>query len=256
MNQANLPIKTLRFQEREYLIKKLMSGEIRNKRFLEIGCGAGDFSYFLAENGLHGVTLDFSDKAVKITEAKLKPFKNCIRVIKKDFLDFEDKEGFDFIFAFEVLEHIKNDILVLNKIFHLLNKGGIFIFSVPAKKKRWSILDEWAGHYRRYEKEEIREKLKNAFFNIETIWLYGFPLDYITYFIERFIIKTKSGKGEKDKLKASQASGVNRDSQKKFSFFYHKFFTYPFIFTQKLFLNSSLGLGFIGKAKKDGRTKK
>ena len=40
---------------------------------------------------------------------------------------------------------------------------------VPAKKFAFNKLDKNLGHYRRYEKQELKEKLENAGFKLETL---------------------------------------------------------------------------------------
>ena len=42
-----------------------------------------------------------------------------------------------------------------------MQKDGLLILYVPASMKAWSQMDIDAGHYRRYEKKEIINKLEN-----------------------------------------------------------------------------------------------
>ena len=73
---------------------------------------------------------------------------------------------YDCIIMFSVLEHINDDMAYLAKIYNSLTEGGIFIFSVPGFSNLFSITDEYYGHYRRYEIDEIKEKLFSSGFEI------------------------------------------------------------------------------------------
>src|SRR5690606_34687437 len=74
------------------------------------------------------------------------------------------KNHFNTIYSVNVLEHIKNDEIALQNMNKLLNKGGRVIVLVPAKKSAFRKLDKYLGHYRRYEKEELKRIIENSGF--------------------------------------------------------------------------------------------
>jgi hypothetical protein len=89
-------------------------------------------------------------------------------------LDIEKKLGniknhFKSIYAVNVLEHIKDDVQALKNMNMLLEKDGYIAILVPAKKMAFTRLDESLGHYRRYEKEELRKKIEKANLKVEKI---------------------------------------------------------------------------------------
>ena len=98
----------------------------------------------------------------------------CIEIDKKNQkyllerrLNFFDdlsliKHKSDLIFSSNVLEHIKNDTDILRLIKDSLHIGGRLCLYLPAKKILWSNLDEIAGHYRRYEISEIKQKCEQV----------------------------------------------------------------------------------------------
>lgn len=86
------------------------------------------------------------------------------------------KAFFDLVCAFEVIEHIEEDEMALSEIYRVLKKNGTFIFSVPLFMKYWSAWDELAGHKRRYEPDELEEKLKRIGLFIEKFYTSGSPL--------------------------------------------------------------------------------
>ncbi|HEY6044608.1 MAG TPA: methyltransferase domain-containing protein, partial [Nitrosospira sp.] len=74
---------------------------------------------------------------------------------------------FDVIGAFDVLEHIEEDEKVLAQIFHAVLPGGGIILTVPQHRFLWSQQDEYACHVRRYEAEELSNKVEQAGFQVE-----------------------------------------------------------------------------------------
>ncbi|MBN1162924.1 methyltransferase domain-containing protein [Patescibacteria group bacterium] len=87
-------------------------------------------------------------------------------------------DSFDLICAFDVLEHIEKDQDILNEISRVLNTVGTFIFSVPLHQKYFSDFDEECGHFRRYEVDEIYEKLSKANLKIVSVSEHGLKPHY------------------------------------------------------------------------------
>jgi SAM-dependent methyltransferase len=139
-------------------------------RFLEIGCGTGDFI-----QQLHG------DQTLKITgsEIYLKGLlyaRNNLPGV--EFVQFDVTRGrvegvFDVIVAFDVLEHIESDLAAMENICGMLDQGGVFIASVPQYMFLWSQLDEIVKHKRRYSRRELESKLRSS----------GFEIIYATSFV-------------------------------------------------------------------------
>lgn len=55
----------------------------------------------------------------------------------------------------DVLEHIKNDRIILDKLYKCLNNDGFLLITVPAYNFLFSKKDEKLGHFRRYRKLNI-----------------------------------------------------------------------------------------------------
>jgi len=139
-------------------------------RFLEIGCGTGDFIRQIAD--IENLEITGSEIYLKgLVYAK----KNLPGV---DFVQFDATQGtlgerFHIIAAFDVIEHIENDDAALSNIGRMLDQGGVLIVSVPQYMFLWSKLDEIVKHKRRYSRRELVTKLKNN----------GFDITYATSFI-------------------------------------------------------------------------
>lgn len=104
----------------------------KGKKVLEVGCGIGAFAKILDERDFEVIATDIS--AFIIEKAK----KNLPNI---DFqvLDIEKNEKvknkFDYIFAFEILEHLKDPIKALKNIKIMLKDGGSLVFSTPYPTK-------------------------------------------------------------------------------------------------------------------------
>ena len=69
---------------------------------------------------------------------------------------------FDLICAFEVLEHLPNDIFVLQEINRVIKKSGICLVSFPLNMKFWNDYDLAVGHVRRYDPKEIENTFEKC----------------------------------------------------------------------------------------------
>ena len=162
-------------QSRNRLFKRLIEkNTLTGKtKFLEIGCGTGDFISHLVSNP----QLDITGSEIYL-KGLVYAKKNIPQV---EFVQFDVTKGkigdkFDMIAAFDVLEHIDNDVAAISNIYQMLNKDGIFIVSVPQYMFLWSNLDEIVKHKRRYSKSELLTKLKQNNFEINYTTSFVFTL--------------------------------------------------------------------------------
>jgi len=135
------------------------------RNFFEIGCGTGfvlsgvkDAFPHLALHGseIYCAGLHFVSK--RLPNATL--FQMDARQIP--FLD-----EFDVIGAFDVLEHIQEDRLVLSEMYKAISPGGGIILTVPQHEFLWSQSDVYACHVRRYEARDLIDKVVRAGFCVE-----------------------------------------------------------------------------------------
>lgn len=73
---------------------------------------------------------------------------------------------FDGIYTSNVLEHIEDDTETLKQLRFALKDNGILAIYVPAFMCLYSEMDRKVGHYRRYAKSELIEKLKVSGYTI------------------------------------------------------------------------------------------
>lgn len=134
------------------------------RSMLEIGCGTGYV--------LKGVSEKFPQANLFGSEIFLSGL--CFasaRVPSAQFMQMDARqipyvEEFDVIGAFDVLEHIKEDGLVLRQANAALVPDGFLVLTVPQHPWLWSPVDEYACHERRYDADSLHKKITSAGFQI------------------------------------------------------------------------------------------
>lgn len=148
------------------------------KKFLDIGCGAGTLSFYVANKGNYVKGIDISSRTIKICRinAERLGLNKNIYFQAADFLKIKKSEKFDYVLCNEVLEHLDDDKKTILKIYNELKDNGIAIISVPSKDApllKFNFMkekDRDMGHLRRYNSEELTNLLKmNNFSIIKTI---------------------------------------------------------------------------------------
>jgi SAM-dependent methyltransferase len=141
---------------------------------LEIGAGQGSVGALLSRRfayvGLEPDELSLRTAVHRIGTAGT--------VLNEPAETYEPPEPFDVVCAFEVLEHIQDDGAALAQWRHHIRPGGWLLLSVPAGRNRFGPTDVKAGHYRRYDRDDLVALLAAG--NLVEIELisYGFPLGY------------------------------------------------------------------------------
>jgi ubiquinone/menaquinone biosynthesis C-methylase UbiE len=110
--------------ENRIILEKL--GDIRGKRILELGCGAGEASVYFAKKGAQVTATDLSSGMLRVVEqvAKLHGVKVVTKQTMSDHLDFPDA-NFDMVYAANLLHHVEI-APTLAEVERVLKPGGIF----------------------------------------------------------------------------------------------------------------------------------
>lgn len=80
-------------------------------------------------------------------------------------LPFEDG-SFGAALAFEVLEHVEDDVTLLHEIARVVRPSGLLVLSTPVHAAKWSPLDDACGHVRRDEPGILFDKVRAAGFDV------------------------------------------------------------------------------------------
>lgn len=168
---------------RDYLLRlteELIESYKVSGPFLEVGCGDGAISVALARRGWHGVAMDLSEESKELARENLSREKllNHVQVLQANFLEYAFEQKFRVVILYDVLEHVAQDRVFLDKIRASLLDGGFLLFSVPVKMKEWRWDDDGYGHLRRYEDDQLQEMLDspNCGFEMLVQWDITFPV--------------------------------------------------------------------------------
>lgn len=171
------------------------------RNFLEIGCGTG---YVLSgiQKLYPSLTLSGSEifvNGLEFTSQRL----NNVELFQMDARKMPFDSEFDIIGAFDVIEHIPEDELVLSEAFRSLNPGGGILITVPQHPFMWSITDEYACHVRRYTAEELRRKVERAGFKVERM------TSFVSLLLPLMLISRLRSRTQKEKFDPGGELKVN-----------------------------------------------
>lgn len=128
--------------------------------FLEIGCGSGVVLAALhkAFPALHLTGSELYEEGLDIARRRL-PDADLVIL---DARELPYVDAFDIVGAFDVLEHIDEDELVLGQMLRAARPGGGVLILVPQHPWLWSEHDEIVEHRRRYTRKELVTKAERA----------------------------------------------------------------------------------------------
>ena len=180
------------------VVKKILKGlgllDRSNKLSLivEFGAGTGALAEVMKQqHGLKPICVEIDPKLIEILKSK--GFQT--------YTDISLIPGLvNSVYTSNVLEHIENDTDALVSIKKKMLPGALLVIYVPALPFLFSEMDAKVGHYRRYTKKELLEKVSQAGFGIRDCY-YNDCLGVLAWgSLKLFGYKGKSGIGSKKSL--------------------------------------------------------
>lgn len=142
----------------------------RARRILEVGCGTGVVLEAIRRRfpSVELVGADLSPEALRIARGRVDA-----QLVELDARAVAFRDEFDVVCAFDVLEHLDDDVAALARIGAAARPGGGVLVSVPQYEWLWSAADEYGRHRRRYTKRDLDQKVESAGLSIElsTAWV-------------------------------------------------------------------------------------
>ncbi|MEM9760880.1 MAG: class I SAM-dependent methyltransferase, partial [Pseudomonadota bacterium] len=136
------------------------------------------------------------------------------------------------------------------------------LVSVPAHRRRWNVTDICAGHFRRYDREDVLRLFTDAGLQPRRIGSYGWPLSRLLEILRNIAKKRELARDGVDPAtlrigdaELSAASGSDRSLLARF----YPLYAGPIgvsclslaTFLQKAFYDSTLGVSFLVDARKE-----
>ena len=218
---------------------------LRPGRFVEIGCGSGQISRLLLEEGWSGVAYDLNPAALEEARRFSQDFIDAGRLELRlgDWMSAPEDERFELVISCLVVEHLSDqeECAYFAKAKKVLSGAGRVAFVVPGAPDRWGIEDEIAGHLRRYDRDLVRSRL--AAYGLRECHIAGltFPLSNLVLPLSNWLVARHEG--EKRALTAKQQTIESGKRSVPFKTVFPNFFAlvlndvtlYPFHMIQKLF---------------------
>jgi SAM-dependent methyltransferase len=163
-----------------------VAGKYAFSTVLDAGCGDGTFAFYMArtfpDSRVTGV--DIGEQGLHTSESTLEV---CERIQKElrlpnlefrklDLRDLDAQEAFDFVYSFDVLEHIAENRQVLENIYRALTKNGMLLLRMPTRvqkrvlsrrftseHERWAAIEHVGQHY---EMENLVADLKGIGYQV------------------------------------------------------------------------------------------
>ena len=136
-----------------------------NRKIVDIGAGSGYFSRYLAKRGL-------IDQAFCVDTGYSTNHQEQIAGTKIFYASKLQKSNADVALFMDVLEHVKDDVLLLRSYLNLLPQRSTIIITVPAFNFLWSGHDIFLGHYRRYTRVSLYNTIVRAGYRPVNLFYY------------------------------------------------------------------------------------
>ena len=154
------------FRSRSSLIAQFVGAFFPDaRRFMEVGVGTGVVHAAIAREHPQ-LELHASEMLISGARHARDRLGGKTRLYQFDACNLPFEQEFDLIGAFDVIEHINEDELVLAGMRRALRPGGGILLTVPQHPWLWSRQDEVARHKRRYTAADLHAKVQRAGFTI------------------------------------------------------------------------------------------
>ena len=186
------PITITRYEE---LLDK-MEAFRKTGKLLDVGCGIGYFLDQAKKRGWHVYGTEYTDTAVQICESKgIQMQQGPLNIAHYN------KEEFDVVTSFEVLEHINNPIEEIENFKALLRPGGCLYLTTPNFNSllRYRLKEEYnviayPEHLSYYTPKTLRKLMRTVGFKTQKIYATGVSITRL---------RTSTGQSEQELISES-----------------------------------------------------
>lgn len=153
-------------------ITKALSKKDCDFSLLDVGCSSGSFLSIAEQLGVNAEGVEPAERPVLY--AKRKGLKVHLGTLQDLHLP---ENTYDAITMFEVIEHIKDTVPLLNECYRILKPNGVLVIGTcntnswtrRFMQNRWDCLDSHTGHINFFSNKSIRFLAKKTGFRVEHI---------------------------------------------------------------------------------------
>jgi SAM-dependent methyltransferase len=164
------------------------------RQIADVGCGLGNFTESLLDRDLYlGIDLDAELLAELARNYGANPQVKAIRLdlTSPEFPNTLRNHGIDTVLCVNVIEHVEQDRVAIRHLAESVPIGGHVCLLVPALPFLYGTLDELDGHYRRYTKGTLIDRVRTL--PVEVVKVYYFNLLGVpAWFIKGRVLKQKT----------------------------------------------------------------
>lgn len=174
---------------RRRALQQILPPLIPGQQILDVGCGLGFMTNVLACQGRAVVAVDIFYEYVTFTVKRTSGAPQPARGVTfgGDVLPFAD-QSFETIICLDVIEHVEDDRRLLAEFERLLHPHGTLVVTVPALPLLYGQRDKALGHYRRYNKPQLHQRLSEHGFQIDRLGYWNM-LGVGPYFVAERLLK-------------------------------------------------------------------
>ena len=141
----------------------------RKGNLLDVGCGAGFFLNVAKERGWSCHGMEILPEYIKYAQESF-GLKNIRLESLDEFITF-NTNSFDVITLWDLIEHLRNPLNSLKKIYHILKPGGLLVIWTPNVKNAIFLKEKWTGykilqHFYFFSGDSLKSMLGKAGFKI------------------------------------------------------------------------------------------
>ena len=191
-------------------LRKLVRKHVIGTQVLDAGCGTGHTTLELLREGYDVIAIDNSEDLITFTKNLIEKGGFDVDVRQLDLTESVvlGENRFDTILCLDVLEHISDDRLAMKNLYRILNKDGNIIISVPAINYLYGIRDKKIGHFRRYDRGELIEKLKESGFEVVDVRYWNF-LGVLPFLLSEKVLHKELNEGVRYSNRSSASKILN-----------------------------------------------
>lgn len=136
---------------------KKFTAELNPHFILDAGFGSGDYSFYMSTRWPQAriTALDFKNSNVDLMSRINEKIQRAnIRILQGDLNQFREETAFDLAVCIDVLEHIPDQLTVLQNLWSSLNPGGYCFLHMPLERYRPVPFDRRLQRFHDWAEEE------------------------------------------------------------------------------------------------------